>query len=184
MAPRKGWKKADLPCEFRPEAMSSPGEEWRPVVGWERHYRVSNLGRVYSLHQSGRFVTGMRVRDGYHVVKVRHGERRANVQVHHMVLEAFVGPRPAGAQGCHCNGDSTDDRAINLRWDTPQANQNDRVKHGTSIRGRSTPRLPADTVRSIRTTPGITAAEWAAKLGVSATTIFNARRGRTWRQVA
>ena len=26
--------------------MEQEREEWRPVVGWEEHYEVSNLGRV------------------------------------------------------------------------------------------------------------------------------------------
>lgn len=59
--PRSGWKKLQPPAPFNPETFSLPGEEWRPALGWERYYRVSSLGRVYSLHQSGRLATGMEV---------------------------------------------------------------------------------------------------------------------------
>lgn len=66
MAPRRGWKKNTLPCAFDHSQLSLPGEEWRDAIGWERFYRVSNLGRVCSLHlKAPAFVTGMKVRGGY-----------------------------------------------------------------------------------------------------------------------
>jgi hypothetical protein len=180
MAPRRGWRKPGLPSPFSPAEMSYPGEEWRPVVGWERHYRVSDLGRVYSLHQSGRLATGMSVRGGYRVVKLRSEGRRANVPVHHMVLEAFVGPRPKGLQGCHGNGNSNDNRLENLRWDTALANHADRLRHGTSLRGRPpSARLTHEQIHAIRT-DGKTDAHWARTLRVSSASIGAARTGKTW----
>lgn len=183
-APRGGWKKLDIPCDFRPELISSAGEEWRPVVGWERHYRISNLGRVYSLHQTGRLLIGMNVNDGYHVIKVRQGDRKANLQIHCMVLEAFVGPRPPGYEGCHNDGNPENCRAENLRWDTPVANQADRLVHGTSLAGKHIPRkLTAERVREIRLHPQITLAYWASRFGCSILAVSMARNGRTWRDI-
>ncbi|MDP7729539.1 HNH endonuclease [Mycobacterium sp. TY813] len=51
--------------------------------------------------------------------------------MHHLVLEAFVGPRPPGLEGCHGNGDPADNSVANLRWDTRSANVFDSVRHGT-----------------------------------------------------
>lgn len=51
-------------------------------------------------------------------------------KVHRLVLEAFVGPRPDAYQGCHYDGDPTNNRLDNLRWDTASANNKDRVRHG------------------------------------------------------
>jgi hypothetical protein len=51
--------------------------------------------------------------------------------VHQLVLEAFVGPRPRGMESCHNNGNQTDNRLVNLRWDTKSENNLDRVRHGT-----------------------------------------------------
>jgi hypothetical protein len=64
------------------------------------------------------------------VVLYRNGARR-DALVHHLVLEAFVGPQPPGAEGCHWNDDPTDNRLENLRWDTRSANQFDSVRNGT-----------------------------------------------------
>ena len=50
--------------------------------------------------------------------------------VHHLVAAAFLGPRPDGLEICHSNGDATDNRAANLRWDTRSSNLHDAVAHG------------------------------------------------------
>lgn len=119
-------------------------EEWRPVVGYEGYYEVSNLGRVRSLDRrvsngSGntRIARGVMLkpslRDGfkYYVVNLGHGRgRRRTVQVHILVLEAFVGPRPDGLIACHNDGIHLNNRSSNLRWDTYSENLRDQVRHG------------------------------------------------------
>lgn len=55
--------------------------------------------------------------------------------VHRIVLEAWVGPCPAGLEGCHNDGDYTNNVLSNIRWDTRENNQLDKREHGTH-RGR------------------------------------------------
>jgi hypothetical protein len=181
---RGGWKKAQPPAPFEPQGFSLPGEEWRPVFGWEKYYRVSNMGRVYSLHQTGRLCIGMPMAGGYRCVKVRDKERRGHVLIHCMVLEAFVGPRPTEThEGCHNDGNPRNCRIDNLRWDTPKGNQADKVAHGTSLRGKSTARrLTPEIVHEIRTA-GEKDAFWQQLLGAHRLTIQGARTGKTWRHV-
>lgn len=117
-------------------------EEWHPVLGYEGVYEVSSLGRVKSLertitdrlgrvrHWGERILAGGVNASGYRVVALVSSEGSETKYVHVLVLEAFVGPRPEGAQGCHTNGDPADPRLENLRWDTPTANALDAVKHG------------------------------------------------------
>jgi hypothetical protein len=58
--------------------------------------------------------------------------------VHHLVLEAFVGPRPDGQVGCHFDDDPRNNRVENLRWDTSSANALDRVRNAALLEnGRS-----------------------------------------------
>lgn len=121
-------------------------EEWRPVLGREGTYEVSSLGRVRVLdridakgaRRRGRLLKARAI-NGTHLIVVLHsGGPRRDALVHHLVLEAFVGPRPDGMEGCHWNDIPTDNRVENLRWDTRSANQLDSVRNGTHHLARRT----------------------------------------------
>lgn len=118
-------------------------EKWLPIPGYEGMYEASDQGRVRSLDREVECRNGRKIRcagrilksidrgDGYSVVSLSKGnvvnQRRINV----LVLETFVGPAPSGHHACHNNGDSTDNRLVNLRFDTPSENNYDLVRHGT-----------------------------------------------------
>jgi len=55
--------------------------------------------------------------------------------VHALMLLTFVGPRPEGFEGCHCNSDKLDNHRNNLRYDTHKGNLRDRDENGTTVRG-------------------------------------------------
>lgn len=115
-------------------------EEWRAVPGLEGRYEVSNLGRVRSLRRLWRNQYGglndavraepliLRPQQRSKYLAVALGGRSRGV--HGLVLEAFVGPRPAGAHGAHENGDRRDNRLANLAWKTPVENAADKIAHG------------------------------------------------------
>ena len=125
-------------------------ERWLPVVGEETRYEVSDQGRVRRLPQWTRNYCAEFFREGallkpyvgshgYALVdfrtRDRHG-RKANGRmrkVHNVVMEAFVGPQPEGMDVCHNNGIKTDNRLVNLRYDTRSANGLDAVKHGANV---------------------------------------------------
>jgi hypothetical protein len=104
-------------------------EEWRPVVGWEPWYEVSNLGRVRRIGAGKGATVGMVVKPGpagcgYLKHKLSHsGGKGVDVYVHHMVAAAFLGPCPEGLERDHINGDRIDNRAENLRYVTPAVNR-------------------------------------------------------------
>jgi len=52
-----------------------------------------------------------------------------------LVLATFVGPCPEGHVAYHGDGDRSNNDLANLRWDTPQANADDTLRHGTRARG-------------------------------------------------
>jgi hypothetical protein len=58
--------------------------------------------------------------------------------VHTLVLKAFVGPRPDGLVACHNDGDPTNNRLENLRWDTQSSNIADSIRQGTHVSVRKT----------------------------------------------
>jgi hypothetical protein len=65
---------------------------------------------------------------------LRKGEfptgRRKYVRVHRLVLLTFVGSAPFGTVACHYNGDPSDNRLENLRYDTYKNNSLDTIRHG------------------------------------------------------
>lgn len=118
-------------------------EEWRPVVGWESKYEVSNLGRIRSIPRVVRGGRGSHrnvpqtirkqfpTNSGYMIVGLSNGQNSRSRLVHVLVLEAFVGPRPSDMEACHFDGDKTNNVLSNLRWDKKRNNNLDAVRVGT-----------------------------------------------------
>lgn len=124
-------------------------EVWQPVPGFEGIYEVSDRGRVRSLDRiitrSGipRFIRGTSRRsrldvDGRLKLELYRDGTVTVARVHRLVLEAFRGPQPDGMEGCHNDGNPTNNRLNNLRWDTQSENQRDSVRHGTHVNTRKT----------------------------------------------
>jgi hypothetical protein len=125
-------------------------EQWKPIVGYEGVYEVSDLGRVRSLDRwvrvgSGRRRTGVRyfspspsgASKKYKRVLLRNPDKQR--PVHQLVLEAFVGPRPENCEVRHLDGDPSNNRLDNLAWGTKAENQADKLRHGTILRGTANP---------------------------------------------
>lgn len=107
-------------------------EIWRPVVDFEDAYEVSDLGRVRGLERTCPHITGSRrvpprlmtlttrYADDtrfYFVVSLNADGAAVQPYVHHLVLAAFKGARPKGAQARHINRNTTDNRLKNLIWE-------------------------------------------------------------------
>jgi hypothetical protein len=113
-------------------------EIWRSVVGFEGRYEVSNHGHVRSVDRvitdlNGKVYRrkGTLLRPGnqgprrgqhyQHVVLLLNGKEQ-HKKVHHLVLEAFIGPRPPGYECNHRDGHGENNRVDNLEWVTRRAN--------------------------------------------------------------
>lgn len=115
-------------------------------------------------------------------------QKGKDIGVHRLVLTAFVGPCPKGMEGCHDDGDPLNNELRNLRWDTPRGNSQDRLKHGTDIRGEKHPRviLTAEQVLAIRErrkSRKETVKQIAMSYGVARTTISAIVNGASWRHL-
>lgn len=130
--------------------MIGENESWRAIRGHEGVYEVSDLGRVRSLGryvpaklgsrrwQYTRILSPGRTPDGHLTVSLRRDGRSRSIGIHRLVLLTFVGDQPPGMEGCHNNGDPSDNRRTNLRWDTPSANGIDAVNHGRNRNSNKT----------------------------------------------
>ena len=99
-------------------------EHWKPVVGHEGLYEVSDLGRVKSLRRNGRILKPQRTQTGYLQVWLYNGEIHStgrtgkNYQLHRIVAEAFLENPNGLPEVNHINEDKSDNRADNLEWCT------------------------------------------------------------------
>ena len=122
--------------------MSQPTHErWLPIPGYEEMYEVSSLGRVRSLVTRGKWPAGRLMRgspnsSGRIQVQLTNGHSRKLLQVHRLVLEAFVGPCPPGMEACHWDDDPLNNRLDNLRWGSRSENMYDRVRNGRDHNSR------------------------------------------------
>jgi hypothetical protein len=132
--------------------VSAAPETWRPIPGYESRYSVSDLGRVrgepYQTRRlMGRGVRGQTVireitapaailsqswggrRGKYRRVQLHDWSsgknRRRYAYVHALVLAAFVGPRPDGAEILHGEGGPSDNRLANLAYGSREENRDD-----------------------------------------------------------
>jgi hypothetical protein len=169
-------------------------ERWRDVPGYEGLYQVSNLGNVRSFHASYRprlrgdlLSPGPNTEGRATVVLYRDHARRTRL-VHHLVLEAFVGPRPPGTEACHGPGGKTDNRLVNLAWDTHVKNEGDKARDGVSNRGErcGTAKLTAGIIADCkrRYAAGESQTALAREYGVTASAICEAVNGTKWSHLA
>lgn len=145
-------------------ALENVREIWRPVVGYEEFYEVSNLGRVKSLprfvlRKTGNYISKTRIRkpgvginNPYPTLSLTKDFIDTMHYVHHLVLAAFIGPRPEGCEACHGDGNTTNNSESNLRWGTRKDNHADKRLHGTHLAGDRHPgaKLTVIDVRVIR----------------------------------
>jgi hypothetical protein len=175
------------------------GEIWKPAVGYEGYYEVSNMGRVRSLdrviEQAGRWgliKRKMRGRErrlkiglhGYPVVNLSMGGRCTTRRVHRLVLEAFVGPCPDGMECRHLDGIPENNLLGNLRWGTRAENQEDIARHGTLACGErhGGVKLTKWDARFIRiwSSLGYGLRDLAESFGVTSQTISRIRAEKSW----
>jgi hypothetical protein len=120
-------------------------ETWKPIPGYIGLYEVSDLGRVRAVeriiiqnNQHGTYARTLREHivaqlpssKGYLRVHLsRNGVTKKHL-VHHLVLEAHIGPRPSGMQACHRDDDKDNNELWNLKWASPEENIADRFRNG------------------------------------------------------
>lgn len=116
-------------------------ENWKPVIGFEGYYEISDLGHVRSLdrtvetsnnrtvHISGKQLKPDIKPEGYLAITLYRDGVGKKMYVHRMVAEAFV-PNPNGYDFVdHINCVRDDPRSTNLRWVTAKEN----VQHSIEV---------------------------------------------------
>lgn len=181
---------------WRPNA--EPGERWKRSKTWPWLW-ASSKGRIASegpKHTHRPTIVGaINKANGRLAIRV---EANKTAMAARVICDAWHGRPFWGAFACHNNGDHTDNRPENLRWDTPSANYADSIRHGKRPPGAINARLDGTTTipANAKLTPatvigllltmrtGETDTNAARRLGLSQPAIHYARTGKTWAHVA
>ena len=131
-------------------------EEWKPVVGYEGRYEVSNLGRVRSVERTfadknGRQITFCGVvlspsitNRGRLIVGLNVDNRRRSCSVHRLVAMAFLSNPDNLPEVNHKDENPLNNRVDNLEWCTSDYNRH----YGTVIervtKSKGTPVIGVD----------------------------------------
>jgi hypothetical protein len=122
---------------------------------------------------------------GYLCVWLWLGNKQHVKKVASLVAAAFVGPRPAGLDVLHGDGNRINNAASNLRYGTVAENMADARLHGTMALGERNgmAKIDAATVRAIRAAEG-TLYEIGRQFGVSYQHAGSIRQRLVWRHVS
>ena len=156
------------------------------LVAWKfGDYDIISDGRVFSWKR-GKFLKPG-VSNGYPEVCLMLDGRRNQWRVHRLVAMAFYGPLPEGMQTRHLNGNKQDNRINNLKYGTVAENAQDKVLHGRSGKGISSPSasLTEEQVLSVKQAllAGVNYGDLAKEYGVSAHVMYGVASGRSYAHI-
>lgn len=119
-------------------------EEWRPVIGLEKYYLVSNIGNIKALerfyvnHMGGKVKISERILNkslcnGYYRVGISIQElnQTHRFSVHRLVALAFIDNPENKPFVNHKDGNKANNKVENLEWCTQKEN----VKHAIEVLG-------------------------------------------------
>lgn len=148
-------------------------EEWKDVPGWEGMYKISNLGRVFSV-RTNQIKPSAPNNYGYLRLACYDKERKQKFFIHKLVAQAFVDGWFEGAVVNHIDGNKQNNVWANLEWCTRGDNNRHAVKLGLlkpAVHSRCTmfiPEVGDPSAYTYRST-----AECARSLGVNQKRIFH-----------
>jgi NUMOD4 motif/HNH endonuclease len=166
-------------------------EHWKPVVGYEGWYEISNMGRVRRVGRTSRAQFGKILKPkvtvyGYLTVCLSVRQCKHEKFVHVLVAEAFISPKPAEMTVNHIDTNKQNPRVSNLEYLTQLDNNVHAQLAGLYHRGEqiNTAILTEPQVRDIKALKGkVHYRDVAATYNVHKDTIWKIFKGKNWRHV-
>lgn len=171
-------------------------EEWRPIVGFEGWYSVSNLGRIRRENGiSNRTKPGFILKNflnsqGYPRVDLHVNGRRYSRQVHQLVALTFIGPCPHGKEINHIDSNRDNPNLLNLEYVTRSENTLHAYRNGRGPDNKGSKsgmsKLKEEQVLKIRElyrSTDLTTRQLARIFNVHQSNISDIIRRNTWRHI-
>ena len=117
--------------------MKEQREYWLPIPGFP-DYLVSDQGKVRSTRFGKDRLLKGGVGNGYRIVCLHVDGKQISKNIHSLVMLAFIGPAPKGAQVRHLDGSRDNNNLNNLTYGTPRENSADMLLHGTNHNANKT----------------------------------------------
>lgn len=160
-------------------------ELWMPVAGYEGLYEVSNFGKVRAVARivngrwgqnvlQGRLLKPSRASGRYFKVTLYSEGVGSQLQVHSLVLKAFLGDPPQDFQGDHIDFDITNNSLSNLRW----------IHRVDNVRRRRSSKLTQESVDKIRLKHqhGASTQDLSEEFGVSTSHVAHVNSFDRWKE--
>lgn len=161
-------------------------EIWKPCLGFEKYYEVSNTGKLRSIRR-GKLMKLSLDKDGYLRTSFNVNTVCTNVFLHRLVAEAFHGRCPDNQVVRHLDGNTLNNFPDNLAFGTPKENSEDMLKHGTQAKGITCgkSKLTDYEVLEIRRLHKLGVAQKALskQFGVNQSNIYMILSGKTWKHL-
>lgn len=171
-------------------------EIWKPVIGYEGIYEISNAGQVKSLSRTDKrghkrnekFLRPALNARGYLFVSFYDNVSKV---IHRLVAESFLSNDFNKEEVNHKNGNKTDNRLENLEWVTHSEN----LKHACETGLKSIPKgektynakltnKEADEIRSLYRTGNWTHKKLSLHFGVSKSVVQKILNNKTYKKEA
>lgn len=122
------------------DIMNKNKEEWRPIVGYEGLYEVSNFGKIRNVRKRSvkslinkelsQHVNGSSIEGRYISIGLWKNNKSTYKYLHRLVAEAFI-PNPENKpQVNHIDGNTLNNNVNNLQWVTQEENMRHAKDHG------------------------------------------------------
>ena len=106
-------------------------KDWKPIVGYENKYLISNTGEVYSIKSNKQLKK--EIRRGYYSIQLYKDKVYKHFSIHRLVAIHFINNPKGLLYVNHKDENKLNNHILNLEWCTASYNTN----YGTSI-ARST----------------------------------------------
>ena len=176
-------------------------EEWKPLVGFESIYKISDTGRIVTLLERSRYPAGLELirhinRNGYLRVGLTDDfGKKKYFYVHRLVALTFIGHEPEGCEVNHKDSNRLNPCAQNLEYVTHSENVRHMLSAGRFDRKKASQRSTGSMNSAAKLSDRhvllikrllprkIKHAHIARFFGISKSTVSHIATGRKWTHV-